>query len=157
MLEARSNPNKRTISNFPQSAAQSPILTAFRLCELHIIQAHLIGGLIGVAIRMAFFVFLMLNISHSRNFSTDHLGENAVISSRNSRSQCPILQCSFYGRNGKCHSTIQREKRLILNRKYRCKSPIGGSVSFMDIEKKERRKRVRFRDGITNPDTIVSA
>ena len=27
---------------------------------MHIIQAHLIGGLIGVAIRMAFFVFLML-------------------------------------------------------------------------------------------------
>lgn len=130
MLEARSIQNKRTISNFPQSAAQFPILTAFRLCELHIIQAHLIGGLIGVAIRMAFFVFLMLNIPHSWNFSSDHLGENTVISSRNSRSQCPIPQCSFYGRNGKCHSTIQREKHHVPSRKYRCKSPHRGKRLF---------------------------
>ena len=47
------------------------------------------------------------------------------------------LDDPFYGRNGKCHSTIQREKHHVLSRKYRCKRPIGESVSFMvDIEKK---------------------
>ena len=36
------------------------------------------------------------------------------------------------------------------------KAPSGESVSFMDIEKKDRRERVRFGDGIPNPATIVS-